>query len=92
MPFPRKARYHIVGLELQGSGSRCRAWLARFGDPYAFGGRCRRTGGGDDYGVRGVPKTYVIDKAGNICPAHRPVTPGVAEVAVILPLVAELEK
>ena len=47
---------------------------------------------GIDYGVYGVPETYVIDKAGTIRLKHTgPVTPESLK-SQILPLVAELNK
>ena len=71
---------------------RASAWLRRHGDPYALSvvdldGRV-----GIDYGVYGVPETYVIDKAGVIRLKHiGPITPDVFS-GRILPLVAELNK
>ncbi len=71
---------------------RASAWLKRHGDPYALSvvdldGRV-----GIDYGVYGVPETYVIDKAGVIRLKHiGPITPDVFS-GRILPLVAELNK
>ena len=67
-------------------------WLAQFGNPYilnAFDGDGRV---GIDYGVYGVPETYVIDKAGIIRYKQiGPVTPDALNKK-ILPLVKELEK
>jgi cytochrome c biogenesis protein CcmG/thiol:disulfide interchange protein DsbE len=66
------------------------AWLKRFGDPYRlsvhdFDGRV-----GIDYGVYGVPETYVIDKQGVIRYKRiGPVTPEILQKK-ILPLIAEL--
>ncbi len=71
---------------------RANAWLKRHGDPYALtvldlDGRV-----GIDYGVYGVPETYIIDKAGVIRMKHTgPITPDTFS-AKILPLVAELSK
>lgn len=71
---------------------RASTWLKRHGDPYALSvvdldGRV-----GIDYGVYGVPETYVIDKAGVIRLKHiGPITPDVFS-GKILPLVAELNK
>jgi cytochrome c biogenesis protein CcmG/thiol:disulfide interchange protein DsbE len=68
------------------------AWLAKHGDPYTLSvldidGRV-----GIDYGVYGVPETYVIDKAGIIRMKHTgPITPEVLS-GKILPLLAELSK
>lgn len=71
---------------------RAAGWLKAHGDPYLatvmdVDGRV-----GIDYGVYGVPETYVIDKAGLIRMKHTgPVTPQVLKDK-ILPLVAELAK
>ena len=71
---------------------RARGWLARHGDPYFLSvldidGRV-----GIDYGVYGVPETYVIDKAGIIRLKHTgPLTPDVVK-AKLLPLIVELNK
>ncbi|QKS28976.1 MAG: DsbE family thiol:disulfide interchange protein [Candidatus Accumulibacter similis] len=71
---------------------RAGGWLARHGDPYALSvldidGRV-----GIDYGVYGVPETYVIDKAGIIRMKHTgPVTPDIL-AGKILPLLGELDR
>lgn len=77
-----------VPLSLQ----RASEWLRAHGDPYLLtvmdiDGRV-----GIDYGVYGVPETYVIDKAGIIRMKHTgPVSPQIINDK-ILPLVAELNK
>ena len=71
---------------------RANQWLAQHGDPYTLtvmdiDGRV-----GIDYGVYGVPETYVIDKAGVIRMKHTgPVTPELL-AKKIMPLLAELNK
>ena len=71
---------------------RAAGWLRKHGDPYTLSvldvdGRV-----GIDYGVYGVPETYVIDKAGIIRMKHTgPITPEVFS-GRILPLLAELSK
>ena len=71
---------------------RARGWLGKHGDPYSLSvldidGRV-----GIDYGVYGVPETYVIDKAGVIRLKHTgPLTPDVVR-SKVLPLIAELNK
>jgi len=71
---------------------RAGGWLARHGDPYSLSvldidGRV-----GIDYGVYGVPETYVIDKAGIIRMKHTgPVTPDIL-AGKILPLLGELSR
>ena len=67
-------------------------WLSRHGDPYALtvldlDGRV-----GIDYGVYGVPESYVIDQNGLIRLKHTgPLTPDII-AQKILPLVGELQR
>lgn len=82
----------IVGLNYKDKPDEAKAWLRRFGDPYALSiidadGRI-----GIDFGVYGVPETFVIDKAGVIRRKHiGPVTRESLEKK-ILPLVRELQR
>lgn len=67
-------------------------WLADHGDPYSLSVLDLDGRVGIDYGVYGVPETYVIDKAGVIRMKHTgPITPDVLS-GKILPLVGELSK
>ena len=71
---------------------RASAWLQRHGNPYALSALDLDGRVGIDYGVYGVPETYVIDKAGIIRLKHTgPISPDVFSTR-ILPLVAELSK
>lgn len=80
------------GQEVPLAHKRASEWLAEHGNPYTLtvmdiDGRV-----GIDYGVYGVPETYVIDKAGVIRMKHTgPITPDVLS-GKILPLVGELSK
>lgn len=67
-------------------------WLSRHGDPYTLSVLDLDGRVGIDYGVYGVPETYIIDKAGIIRMKQTgPVTPEILSTR-ILPLVAELNK
>lgn len=71
---------------------RATAWLKAHGDPYLLTAMDIDGRVGIDYGVYGVPETYVIDKAGVIRMKHTgPITPKILSER-ILPLVAELQK
>ena len=71
---------------------RADTWLKRHGDPYALSVLDLDGRVGIDYGVYGVPETYVIDKEGVIRFKHiGPITPDVFS-GKILPLVAELNR
>ena len=71
---------------------RANAWLRQHGDPYTLSALDIDGRVGIDYGVYGVPETYVIDKAGIIRMKHTgPITPESLS-SKILPLIAELSK
>ncbi len=71
---------------------RANQWLSQHGNPYKLTVMDLDGRVGIDYGVYGVPETYVIDKAGIIRMKHTgPVSPQVLNEK-ILPLVAELNK
>ena len=66
------------------------AWLKRFGDPYRLSIYDIDGKVGIDYGVYGVPETYVIDKRGVIRYKRiGPLTPEIMQKKV-LPLIKEL--
>jgi cytochrome c biogenesis protein CcmG/thiol:disulfide interchange protein DsbE len=89
------ARSHdvpIVGLDYKDQREDALRWLDRLGDPYTVSVSDVDGRVGIDYGVYGVPETYVIDRQGVIRLKHiGPVTPDVLTTK-ILPLVAELRK
>ena len=71
---------------------RANQWLAQHGNPYKLTVMDLDGRVGIDYGVYGVPETYVIDKAGVIRMKHTgPITPEVL-AKKIMPLLAELNR
>ena len=80
----------IFGLNYKDKRADALGWLARFGDPYTASLSDTEGLVGIDYGVYGVPETFVIDKAGVI--RHKVIGPVTAEAIrdVILPLVRKL--
>ena len=56
----------IYGLNYKDERAEGIAWLERFGNPYQLSAYDRDGRIGIDYGVYGVPETYLIDKAGVI--------------------------
>ena len=82
----------IYGLDYKDSRDDALRWLTQFGNPYDMSVADNDGRIGIDYGVYGVPETYVIDKAGVIrFKQIGPVNPEVLQ-KTILPLVAELNK
>ncbi len=71
---------------------RANQWLSQHGNPYKLTVMDLDGRVGIDYGVYGVPETYVIDKAGLIRMKHTgPLSPEVL-AQKIMPLLAELNK
>ncbi len=71
---------------------RANQWLSQHGNPYKLTVMDLDGRVGIDYGVYGVPETYVIDKSGIIRMKHTgPITPDVL-AKKIMPLLAELAK
>jgi cytochrome c biogenesis protein CcmG/thiol:disulfide interchange protein DsbE len=82
----------LVGLNYKDKPDEAKAWLKQFGDPYQLSISDLQGRVGIDYGVYGVPETFVIDKAGVIRYKHiGPITPDALEKK-ILPLVKDLQK
>jgi cytochrome c biogenesis protein CcmG/thiol:disulfide interchange protein DsbE len=66
----KRTRVPVYGLNYKDQPGNARAWLQRLGDPYAatlidFDGRV-----GIDWGVYGVPETFVIDAKGQVRYKH----------------------
>jgi cytochrome c biogenesis protein CcmG/thiol:disulfide interchange protein DsbE len=80
----------VIGLNYKDTREDALPWLRRHGDPYklsVYDGEGRI---GIDYGVYGVPETYVIDRSGVIRYKHiGPLTPEVVQKK-LQPLVKEL--
>ncbi len=90
--FAKTGSAPIYGLNYKDPRADALRWLKQYGDPYALSIADAEGRVGIDYGVYGVPETYVIDKAGVIrFKQIGPVTQDVLE-AKILPLVKELNK
>ena len=62
--FAKTGTVPIVGLNYKDTRTEGLGWLARFGDPYAMSLFDEKGRVGIDFGVYGVPETFVIDKQG----------------------------
>jgi cytochrome c biogenesis protein CcmG/thiol:disulfide interchange protein DsbE len=80
----------LIGLNYKDKRDEALAWLAQHGDPYRSSVADTEGLVGIDFGVYGVPETFVIDAAGVIRHKHiGPVTPEALQ-GTILPLVERL--
>jgi cytochrome c biogenesis protein CcmG/thiol:disulfide interchange protein DsbE len=90
--FARAGAAPLIGLDYKDQRADGLGWLRQFGNPYDFSAFDADGRVGIDYGVYGVPETYVIDKQGIIRHKHiGPITSEALEKK-ILPLIAELKK
>ena len=82
----------VVGINYKNKDDQAVAWLKENGNPYARIGADRDGRVSIDWGVYGVPETYVLDRQGIIRFKHvGPVTPRVLKTK-ILPLIERLKK
>ncbi len=82
----------VVGLNYKDEPQDAVRWLTRHGDPYLLSATDLKGQIGIDYGVYGVPETYVIDQRGIIrYKKIGPVTPDTLQKK-ILPLIEELRR
>jgi len=92
MEFSRRQIVPLVGLDYKDTRMDALGQLGQEGDPYVVSAFDADGRVGIDYGVYGVPETFVIDKAGVIRYKHvGPVTSEVIEQK-LLPLIRELNR
>jgi cytochrome c biogenesis protein CcmG/thiol:disulfide interchange protein DsbE len=90
--FVMRHNVEIVGLNYKDSNVQAKKWLEDFGNPYAaiavdYDGRT-----GIDWGVYGVPETFVVDKKGII--RYKNIGPVTQQVIdeTIMPLITRLQQ
>jgi cytochrome c biogenesis protein CcmG/thiol:disulfide interchange protein DsbE len=90
LDLARSNQVPLIGLDYKDTDADANAWLKQFGNPYGMIAVDADGRTGINYGVYGVPETYVIDKNGVI--AHKHIGPVTREVLdqEILPLVRKL--
>ena len=82
----------VLGLNYKDKNDEAMKWLAQFGNPYQLSAVDADGRIGIDYGVYGVPETYLIDGAGVI--RYKQIGPLTAEIleGKLLPLARSLKK
>jgi len=89
--FSKRNIVPVYGLNYKDDRKDALAWLARLGNPYTMSIMDRDGRVGIDYGVYGVPETYVIDKQGVIRYKQIGAITHQNLQQKILPLIAELQ-
>lgn len=92
MEIGRSGAVALHGLNYKDKPEDAQAWLNELGDPYTRTGADIKGRVGIDWGVYGVPETFVVDRDGRIAYKHiGAVTPEVLRDK-IMPLVAKLQQ
>ena len=81
----------VIGLNYKDIDADATAWLQRFGNPYDHVPTDANGRIGIDFGLYGVPETYVVDKAGKIRYKHVGPVDQDALQEKLLPLIQELQ-
>jgi cytochrome c biogenesis protein CcmG/thiol:disulfide interchange protein DsbE len=85
-----KARgFPVFGLLYRDSADKARAFLAELGDPFVKTGNDAKGLTGIDWGVTGVPETFVIDAKGVVIARHAGPLDEFAITKTILPLLGK---
>lgn len=82
----------VYGLNYKDEREAGMAWLSQFGNPYVASGFDANGKVGVDWGVYGVPETFVVDKKGLI--RYKQTGPLTADILekTLLPLIAQLQQ
>jgi cytochrome c biogenesis protein CcmG/thiol:disulfide interchange protein DsbE len=89
--FAQRRVLPIYGLDYKDTRREGLGWLGRFGNPYEASLFDAEGRVGIDFGVYGVPETFIIDKQGIVRFKHiGPLTPEVIEQRIV-PLVRQLD-
>lgn len=92
MQMKRDGLLPIHGINYKDRPEDAQKWLDDLGDPYARTGADINGRAAIDWGVYGVPETFVIDRDGRIAYKHiGPVTPKLVE-EILKPLIAKLRR
>jgi len=92
MELKRNGTVPIYGLNYKDQPDAAVRWLQNFGDPYDRIGSDLNGRVGIDFGVYGVPETFIVDGNGIIVrKITGPITPTILQKE-LLPLIAEMQK
>jgi len=87
----RKKLVKIVGLNYKDEPAAAKQWLAQLGNPYNVSMMDQEGRTGIDYGVYGVPETFVVDKKGIIRYKHTGPVSWQDVEKILIPLINQLK-
>jgi len=82
----------VYGINYKDAEVDAKRWLADFGDPFSESGADIEGRTGIDWGVYGLPETFLVNQQGQIVYKHVAPLTSEASNEEIMPLVRELEK
>lgn len=91
LDFLHRRGVAIYGLDFNDTRDAAKAWLKRWGDPYEAIAFDRNGEQAANWGIWGVPETYVLDRHGVIVRKYTGVITPQAAKAEVLPLVTRLQ-
>ena len=83
---------NLIGLNYKDEVADARRWLSQYGNPYKISVSDLRGSAGIDWGVYGVPETFVMDKKGFVRLKHTGPVTNKDITDEIIPLIKLLEK
>jgi len=92
MELAAQGGVELYGINYKNKPAEARAWLAQLGNPYSRIGTDEPGRIGIDWGVSGVPETFIVDGEGRIRYRHWGPIDRRAMEEVIRPLIAELSR
>lgn len=87
----QKNKVNLIGLNYKDEVADARRWLARYGDPYQLSVSDVEGLIGIEWGVYGVPETFVMDKKGIVRLKHTGPVSNKDIMEEIIPLIEKLE-
>lgn len=91
LQMSRSKQFNIIGLNYKDTREEALDWLKQHGDPYQTSAFDQEGQVGIDFGVYGVPETFILDRGGVIRYKHiGPITPEVLKTDIV-PLVDKLK-
>ena len=85
-------KVNLIGLNYKDAVADARGWLGRYGDPYQLSASDVEGLVGIDWGVYGVPETFVMDKKGIVRLKHTGPVTNKDIIEEIMPMIKMLEK
>ena len=82
---------NLIGLNYKDEVADARAWLGRYGNPYQLSASDVEGVAGIEWGVYGVPETFVMDKKGIVRLKHTGPVTDKDIIEEIIPMIKQLE-